>query len=193
MLDYPANPRPGSLYLVRFSAPEFTSLCPVTGQPDFAHLVIDYVPDKWLVESKSLKLFLGSFRSVLIPVVTIPLSIIGAGTLMLALGFSLNLLTLLAMVLAIGIVVDDAIVVLENVERLMRESGMKPFEASLQAMREVSGAVVAAAAPVTPEPDPGGGAPLSQARARSEARRAGARRRRMARHRITGGRTGQHR
>ena len=58
---------------------------------------------------------------------------------------------------------------------------------------EVGGAVVAAAAPVTPEPDPGGGAPLSQARARSEARRAGARRRRMARHRITGGRTGQHR
>ncbi len=63
MLDYPANPRPGSLYLVRFSAPEFTSLCPVTGQPDFAHLVIDYVPDQTIVESKSLKLFLGSFRN----------------------------------------------------------------------------------------------------------------------------------
>ncbi len=63
MLDYPANPRPGSLYLVRFSAPEFTSLCPVTGQPDFAHLVIDYVPDQNIVESKSLKLFLGSFRN----------------------------------------------------------------------------------------------------------------------------------
>ncbi len=51
------------LYLVRFSAPEFTSLCPVTGQPDFAHLVIDYVPDELLVESKSLKLFLASFRN----------------------------------------------------------------------------------------------------------------------------------
>ncbi|MBB2164714.1 NADPH-dependent 7-cyano-7-deazaguanine reductase QueF [Gluconacetobacter sp. 1b LMG 1731] len=50
-------------YLVRFTAPEFTSLCPVTGQPDFAHLVIDYVPDQWIVESKSLKLFLTSFRN----------------------------------------------------------------------------------------------------------------------------------
>jgi 7-cyano-7-deazaguanine reductase len=62
-LDYPHNPRPGSPYLVRFSAPEFTSLCPVTGQPDFAHLVIDYVPHEVIVESKSLKLFLGSFRN----------------------------------------------------------------------------------------------------------------------------------
>jgi len=50
-------------YLVRFAAPEFTSVCPLTGQPDFAHLVIDYVPGDWLVESKSLKLFLGSFRN----------------------------------------------------------------------------------------------------------------------------------
>ena len=50
-------------YLVRFAVPEFTSLCPVTGQPDFAHLVIDYVPNDWLVESKSLKLYLGSFRN----------------------------------------------------------------------------------------------------------------------------------
>ena len=50
-------------YLVRFTAPEFTSLCPMTGQPDFAHLVIDFVPDQWLVESKSLKLFLTSFRN----------------------------------------------------------------------------------------------------------------------------------
>ena len=50
-------------YMVRFAAPEFTSLCPLTGQPDFAHLVIDYVPDAWLVESKSLKLYLGSFRN----------------------------------------------------------------------------------------------------------------------------------
>jgi 7-cyano-7-deazaguanine reductase len=48
--------------MVRFTAPEFSSLCPITGQPDFAHLVIDYVPDAWIVESKSLKLFLGSFR-----------------------------------------------------------------------------------------------------------------------------------
>ena len=62
-LDYPANPRAGTRYLIRFAVPEFTSLCPVTGQPDFAHLVIDYVPDAVIVESKSLKLFLGSFRN----------------------------------------------------------------------------------------------------------------------------------
>lgn len=62
-LDYVPNPRPGALYLVRFTAPEFTSLCPVTGQPDFAHLVIDYAPDATIVESKSLKLFLTSFRN----------------------------------------------------------------------------------------------------------------------------------
>ncbi len=57
------NPHPGTLYLVRFTCPEFTALCPVTGQPDFAHLVIDYVPEAALVESKSLKLYLGSFRN----------------------------------------------------------------------------------------------------------------------------------
>ena len=62
-LDYVTNPRPGELYLVRFAAPEFTSLCPVTEQPDFAHLVIDYAPGETIVESKSLKLFLGSFRN----------------------------------------------------------------------------------------------------------------------------------
>ncbi len=62
-LDYVANPRLGSLYAVRFAAPEFTSLCPVTGQPDFAHLVIDYAPAATIVESKSLKLFLGAFRN----------------------------------------------------------------------------------------------------------------------------------
>ncbi len=62
-LDYVPNPRLGGRYLVRFAVPEFTSLCPVTGQPDFAHLVIDYVPRETIVESKSLKLFLGSFRN----------------------------------------------------------------------------------------------------------------------------------
>ena len=62
-LERVPNPHPGKLYLARFTAPEFTSLCPVTGQPDFAHIVIDYVPAKWLVESKSLKLYLGSFRN----------------------------------------------------------------------------------------------------------------------------------
>jgi 7-cyano-7-deazaguanine reductase len=63
VLERVANPHPDTAYLVRFAAPEFTSLCPVTGQPDFAHLVIDYVPGEWLVESKSLKLYLGSFRN----------------------------------------------------------------------------------------------------------------------------------
>jgi len=63
VLDYVPNPRPGKAYLVRFTAPEFTSLCPVTGQPDFAHLVIDYAPDQTIVESKSLKLFLNAFRN----------------------------------------------------------------------------------------------------------------------------------
>ncbi|MEM9061389.1 MAG: preQ(1) synthase [Pseudomonadota bacterium] len=62
-LDPVPNPHTDTNFVARFTAPEFTSLCPVTGQPDFAHLVIDYVPDQWLVESKSLKLFLTSFRN----------------------------------------------------------------------------------------------------------------------------------
>ena len=62
-LETVPNPQVGTDYLVRFTAPEFTSLCPVTGQPDFAHFVIDYVPDQLIVESKSLKLYLGSFRN----------------------------------------------------------------------------------------------------------------------------------
>ncbi len=62
-LDTVPDPKPELQYLVRFTCPEFTSLCPVTGQPDFAHLVIDYVPGKLILESKSLKLYLGSFRS----------------------------------------------------------------------------------------------------------------------------------
>lgn len=62
-LEKVENPHPNVDYLIRFTCPEFTSLCPVTGQPDFAHLVIDYVPGRWIVESKSLKLFMGSFRN----------------------------------------------------------------------------------------------------------------------------------
>jgi 7-cyano-7-deazaguanine reductase len=62
-LEVVANPHTDTLYVARFTAPEFTSLCPVTGQPDFARFVIDYVPDRWIIESKSLKLFLGSFRN----------------------------------------------------------------------------------------------------------------------------------
>ena len=63
VLERVANPAPGRNYVVRFTCPEFTSLCPLTGQPDFAHLVIDYVPRDWIVESKSLKLYFASFRN----------------------------------------------------------------------------------------------------------------------------------
>ncbi|MBN8543079.1 MAG: NADPH-dependent 7-cyano-7-deazaguanine reductase QueF [Alphaproteobacteria bacterium] len=63
VLERVPNPHTNVNYLIRFTAPEFTSLCPKTGQPDFAHLMIDYVPHKWIVESKSLKLFLHSFRN----------------------------------------------------------------------------------------------------------------------------------
>ncbi len=63
IMERVASPHRDTDYLVRFAVPEFTSICPVTGQPDFAHLVIDYVPENWIVESKSLKLYLGSFRN----------------------------------------------------------------------------------------------------------------------------------
>ena len=63
VLERVPNPHPRKLYLARFTAPEFTSLCPITGQPDFAHLVLDYAPGRWLIESKSLKLYLTSFRN----------------------------------------------------------------------------------------------------------------------------------
>jgi 7-cyano-7-deazaguanine reductase len=62
-LERVANPHDDTDYLARFTCPEFTSLCPMTGQPDFAHLVIDYAPDKWILESKSLKVYLASFRN----------------------------------------------------------------------------------------------------------------------------------
>ncbi|GAB1363068.1 hypothetical protein MASR1M32_23040 [Rhodobacter sp.] len=87
-------------------------------------------------------LFLGSFRSVVMPVVTIPLSLIGVCSIMLALGYSINLLTLLAMVLAIGLVVDDAIVVVENIHRHIDE-GQKPARAAIIGMKEITGPVIA--------------------------------------------------
>ncbi len=87
-------------------------------------------------------LFMGSFRSVLIPIVAIPLSLVGAFFLMQLFGFTLNLLTLLAIVLAVGLVVDDAIVVVENVERHLKE-GMKPFDAAIRGARELFGPIVA--------------------------------------------------
>ena len=63
VLERVPNPHPGTHYVARFTVPEFTSLCPITAQPDFAHLVIDYIPGEWLVESKSLKLYLTAFRN----------------------------------------------------------------------------------------------------------------------------------
>ena len=87
-------------------------------------------------------LFLGSFRSVVMPVVTIPLSLIGVCFFLFLLGYSINLLTLLAMVLAIGLVVDDAIVVVENIHRHIEE-GMTPMQAAFRGMQEISGPVVA--------------------------------------------------
>jgi multidrug efflux pump subunit AcrB len=88
-------------------------------------------------------LFLQNWRATLIPIVAVPVSLIGTFAGMWLFGFSINTLTLFAMVLAIGIVVDDAIVVLENVERLMNEQKMSPKDAAIEAMREVSGAVIA--------------------------------------------------
>ena len=90
-------------------------------------------------------LFLQNFRATLIPLLAVPVSIIGAFAGMYMLGFSINLLTLFGLILAIGIVVDDAIIVLENVERLMSEEGLSPKEAAVKAMKEVSSAVVAVA------------------------------------------------
>ena len=87
-------------------------------------------------------LFLGSVRAVIIPVVAIPISLIGAAFLMMLFGFTINLLTLLAIVLSVGLVVDDAIVVVENVERHLHE-GMKPFQAAMQGARELVGPIIA--------------------------------------------------
>jgi hydrophobe/amphiphile efflux-1 (HAE1) family protein len=88
-------------------------------------------------------IFLQHWRATLIPILAVPVSLVGTFAGLFVLGFSINTLTLFAMVLAIGIVVDDAIVVLENVERLMREEKMPPKQAAIEAMREVSGAVLA--------------------------------------------------
>lgn len=90
-------------------------------------------------------LFLQNWRATLIPILAVPVSIIGAFAGMYVLGFSINLLTLFGLILAIGIVVDDAIIVLENVERLMTEEKLSPKEAAFKAMKEVSGPVVAVA------------------------------------------------
>lgn len=108
---------------------------------DAIHEVIKTLTETILIVIFVIFLFIGSVRSVLVPVVAIPLSLIGGAALMYFFGFTLNLLTLLAIVLAVGLVVDDAIVMLENVERHVQE-GMKPFEAALSAARELFGPII---------------------------------------------------
>jgi multidrug efflux pump len=104
--------------------------------------VIKTLVEALLIVTVVIFLFLGSPRAVVIPVVAMPLSLVGAFFLMLALGYSINLLTLLALVLAIGLVVDDAIIVVENVDRHIKE-GMAPFPAAIQAARELGGPIIA--------------------------------------------------
>ncbi|MBL9206850.1 MAG: efflux RND transporter permease subunit [Opitutaceae bacterium] len=109
---------------------------------DSIHEVMTTLIEAMIIVIIVIYLFLGSFRSVVIPIVAIPLSLIGATALMLALGFSINLLTLLAMVLAIGLVVDDAIVVVENIHRHIEE-GLSPFDAAIKGAHELVGPVIA--------------------------------------------------
>jgi multidrug efflux pump len=109
---------------------------------DAIHEVVKTLVDTLLIVMVVIFLFLGSFRSVVVPVVAIPISLIGALFLMQAFGFSLNLLTLLAIVLSVGLVVDDAIVVVENVERHLRE-GMSRMQAALVGARELIGPIIA--------------------------------------------------
>ncbi len=103
--------------------------------------VIKTISEAALIVMVVIFMFMGSLRSVVIPLVTMPLSLIGVCLFLLILGFSINLLTLLAMVLAIGLVVDDAIVVVENVHRHIEE-GLSPFQAALVGTREIAGPVI---------------------------------------------------
>ncbi|HEY8623584.1 MAG TPA: efflux RND transporter permease subunit [Casimicrobiaceae bacterium] len=105
--------------------------------------VIKTLIESLLIVSIVIFLFLGSLRAVAIPLIAMPLSLIGTFFVMLMLGYSVNLLTLLALVLAIGLVVDDAIIVVENVDRHMKEEGKSPLEASLIAARELGGPIIA--------------------------------------------------
>src|SRR5213593_5098401 len=109
---------------------------------DAIHEVVKTLIDTLLTVMAVIFLFLGSFRSVVVPIVAIPISLIGALFLMQVFGFSLNLLTLLSIVLSVGLVVDDAIVVVENVERHMRE-GMSRMNAALKGARELVGPIIA--------------------------------------------------
>ena len=109
---------------------------------DAIHEVLNTLMDTLIIVMIVIFLFLGSFRSVLIPIVAIPISLIGALFLMQVFGFTINLLTLLAIVLSVGLVVDDAIVVVENVERHLRE-GMTRFDAAIRGARELVGPIIA--------------------------------------------------
>ncbi len=105
--------------------------------------VVKTLIEALLIVTVVIYLFLGSLRAVVIPVIAMPLSLVGTFFVMLALGYSMNLLTLLALVLAIGLVVDDAIIVVENVDRHMKEEGKSPFQAALLAARELGGPILA--------------------------------------------------
>ena len=107
------------------------------------HEVVDTLVEAMVLVFLVVFLFLQSWRATLIPMIAVPVSLIGTFAGLLALGYSINTLTLFGMVLAIGIVVDDAIVVLENVERLMHEEHLAAREAAIKAMREVTGPVIA--------------------------------------------------
>ncbi len=108
---------------------------------DALHEIVKTLTETLLIVMVVIFLFMGSIRSVLIPIVAMPLSLVGAMAIMLAFGFTINLLTLLAIVLAVGIVVDDAIVVVENVERHVRE-GKTPVDAAILGARELVGPVI---------------------------------------------------
>ena len=107
------------------------------------HEVVKTLIEALLIVTAVIFLFLGSVRAVVIPLVAMPLSLIGTFFVMLVLGYSMNLLTLLALVLAIGLVVDDAIIVVENVDRHMKEEGKSPLQAALLAARELGGPIIA--------------------------------------------------
>jgi multidrug efflux pump len=139
---------------VRAAFPEIRAQLPngVTGEivydsTEFINTSIDEVvktlAQALLIVTLVIFLFLGSFRAVVVPIIAMPLSLIGAFFIMLALGYSINLLTLLALVLAIGLVVDDAIIVVENVDRHMKEEGKSPLEAALIAARELGSPILA--------------------------------------------------
>ncbi len=125
---------PGVGYLIPYDTTLFVSAS--------IKAVLETILEAALIVLAVVFVFLQSWRATLIPMLAVPVSLIGTFAGLYIFGFSINTLTLFAMVLAIGIVVDDAIVVLENVERLMREEGMSPMAASLEAMREVQGAVI---------------------------------------------------